>query len=139
MTPFTHSVHHVDDSLLVTADQFAKGLPVSLLGLGDQFGLDFCRWMATHFSDYPLYSFNVAAHCFIRWNRLYLCIRWQPQKVAGAFFCRAQSKDIACRTTISPPTGRSRLYFRAGDYRFTTYNDDSVWLLALLTWRRASR
>jgi hypothetical protein len=49
----------------VTMDQFAKGLPVSLLSLGDQFEFDF-RWLATHFSDDPFYLFNVAACRFIR-------------------------------------------------------------------------
>jgi hypothetical protein len=39
-------LHHVDDSLSVTADQFAKGLPAALLGLGDQFEFSF-RWLAT--------------------------------------------------------------------------------------------
>jgi len=33
----THTVHHVDNSLPVTADQFTKGSPVPLLSLGDQF------------------------------------------------------------------------------------------------------
>jgi hypothetical protein len=49
----------------VTADQFTKGLPVSLLSLGDQFDLG-SRWLAAHFSDHPFYLFNVVACRFIR-------------------------------------------------------------------------
>jgi hypothetical protein len=66
----------------VTTDQFAKGLPVSLLSLGDQFEFGF-RWLAAHFSGYPFgtpgatqdrpfYLFNVAACRFIRSVAVYI-------------------------------------------------------------------